>query len=59
VVVVMQQLHYSIKTFFRLPGETRGNDGKAHQAAAASEKAEGDLNRRIRTVCPVVWEGRP
>jgi hypothetical protein len=38
VVVVMQQLSLFDENLLScLPGEARRNDGKAHQAAAASE----------------------
>ena len=54
----MQQPSLFDETFLScLPGEARRGDGKAHQAATTSEKTNGDLNRRVLTRYPVVWEG--
>jgi len=59
VVVGIQQLSLFDENLLScLPGEACGDDGKAHQAAAASEKAEGDLNRRVRTRMPGGVGGR-
>ena len=49
----MQQLSLFDETLLSTPpGEARRDDGKAHQAAAALQKTEGDLNRRVRTRMP-------
>ncbi len=49
----MQQLSlFNENLLSPLPGEARRDDGKAPQAAAASEKAESDLNRCVRTRMP-------
>jgi len=41
-----------------LSGEACRDDGRAHQATTASEKAEGNLNRRVRTRMPGGVGGR-
>ena len=41
-----------------LSGEACRDDGEGHQAATASEKTEGDLNRRVRTRMPGGVGGR-
>jgi hypothetical protein len=57
--MMMQQLSLFDENLLScLPGEARRDDGKVHKAAAASEKAEGDLNRRVRTRMPGGVGGR-
>ncbi len=56
----IQQLSLFDENLLSSPkGEVLRGEGKAHQATAASEKTEGDLNRRVRTRMPgggVPWK---